>query len=150
MEKVEKRGIKKSFWVALAALVIAVLIFVFFVVRMANKNPLAARWHSEDKNLTIEFKSDGTFLVEEMKAYDNTKIVPEFSYKWDKKTKSVDIELTDESAQKLRAASGGFVSSDDIMNTMGEPDSRFSYSISGDTLTLTGKEYGSETEFKRQ
>lgn len=146
----EKKGIKKSFWIAALALLVAVMIFLFLIIRRVNQNPLLGQWRSSDKNMTIEFGDDGSFSIKELKAYENTEVEPKLVYEWDKKGKTVEIELTDKSAGELRRAVGSFVSIEDIMNSVGEPDSRFDYSIAGKTLTLTGREYGNRTEFERQ
>lgn len=150
MKKEQSGRIKKSFWVALAALIVAVIIFFFLSSEMMQKNPLVGTWHSDGNDLTIEFKSDGSFLIDGLSAYEGTQVEPKLIYEWDKEDKTVEISLTDESAEELREAAGSFVSIEDVMNSLGEADSRFDYSVDGSTLTLTGREYGAKTEYERR
>ena len=129
--------------VVLAASVIILAVVVFFGVRLFTGNPLHGFWESKDSKIMVEFEDRDTVIV----TWENTdgrfqKV--ELKYRMDKQDKTVSVR-----PEELEEDAGNLAEQGLNVN-FGLLNATFDYSVEGDTLTLTEREYGEQLIFKRK
>ena len=129
--------------VVLFASVIIMAVVVFFGVRLFTGNPLHGFWESEDSRMMIEFEDRDTVIATWEDADGRFQKV-ELEYRMDKQDKTVSVrpEEMEEDA--------GILAEQGLEANFGLMTATFDYSVEGDTLTLTEREYGEQLVFKKK
>ncbi len=138
----EKRSV---LWriVVLAASVIILAVAIFFGVRLFTGNPLDGFWESEDMAIMLEFEDSDTVIATwEDASGAFQKVELEYTLEKNDKTVSVRPEETEDNA--------GDLAEQGLEASFGLITATFDYSVEGDTLTLTEREYGEQLVFKRK
>ena len=120
--------------VTLVSSVLIILIAVYLLTRMFTTNPVVGNWESEDATIALKIEKNDTIQVDITDIAENTDAAVEMNNSVDMKSKIITITYIKEDLEKVL---------DDL-------DSSFSYSIDGNQLTLTEREYGEQFTFIRK
>ena len=126
--------------VTLVSSVLIILIAVYLLTRMFTTNPVVGNWESEDDTIQVDI----------MDIAENTDAVVEMNYSVDMKSKIITITKDEEQIDKAVEKADGAYTKEDLKNVLDDLDSSFSYSIDGNQLTLTEREYGEQFTFIRK
>ena len=126
--------------VTLVSSVLIILIAVYLLTRMFTTNPVVGNWESEDATIQVDI----TDIAE------NTDAAVEMNYSVDMKSKIITITKDEEQIDKAVEKADGAYTKEDLENVLDDLDSSFSYSIDGNQLTLTEREYGEQFTFIRK
>ncbi len=129
--------------VVLFASVIIMAVVVFFGVRLFTGNPLHGFWESEDSRIMIEFEDRDTVIATWEDADGRFQKV-ELEYRMDKQDKTVSVH-PEEMEENV-----GVLAEQGLEANFGLMTATFDYSVEGDTLTLTEREYGEQLIFKKK
>ena len=113
--------------VTLVSSVLIILIAVYLLTRMFTTNQV-----------------DITDIAE------NTDAAVEMNYSVDMKSKIITITKDEEQIDKAVEKADGAYTKEDLETVLDDLDSSFSYSIDGNQLTLTEREYGEQFTFIRK
>ena len=125
--------------VTLVSSVLIILIAVYLLTRMFTTNPVVGNWESEDATIALKIEKNDTIQVDITDIAENTDATVEMNYSVDMKSKIITITKDEEQIDK-----------EDLENVLDDLDSSFSYSIDGNQLTLTEREYGEQFTFIRK
>ena len=114
--------------VTLVSSVLIILIAVYLLTRMFTTNPVVGNWESEDATIAAV----------------------EMNYSVDMKSKIITITKDEEQIDKAVEKADGAYTKEDLENVLDDLDSSFSYSVDGNQLTLTEREYGEQFTFIRK
>ena len=81
---------------------------------------------------------------------ENTDAAVEMNYSVDMKSKIITITKDEEQIDKAVEKADGAYTKEDLENVLDDLDSSFSYSIDGNQMTLTEREYGEQFTFIRK
>ncbi len=146
-EREEKKRNVLWWVVTIGASVVILFVVFYFIASYSAGNPLKGRWISEDTSIALEFQKDGTVIVENTEDEQNTKRI-EMVYTVDKSEKIVEMQMKkqdDFSSQNVEDAE-----EEELTESFGLVSNSFAYTIQGDTLNLTEREYGEQLEFTRE
>ena len=129
--------------VVLFASVIIMAVVVFFGVRLFTGNPLHGFWESEDSRMMIEFEDRDTVIATWEDADGRFQKV-ELEYRMDKQDKTVSVRPEEMEEDT------GILADQGLEANFGLMTATFDYSVEGDTLTLTEREYGEQLVFKKK
>ena len=124
------------------ALVSAAAIMTMSTTAFAAENPAEVFDRVMEKNNTIQV--DITDIAE------NTDAAVEMNYSVDMKSKIITITKDEEQIDKAVEKADGAYTKEDLENVLDDLDSSFSYSVDGNQLTLTEREYGEQFTFIRK
>lgn len=150
MEWKEKEEQKRNvlWWVVtIGASVVILFVLLYFIAGYSAGNPLKGRWISEDTSIALEFQKDGTVIMENTEDEQNVKRI-EMVYTVDRSEKIVEMQMKkqdDFSSQNVEDAE-----EEELAEAFGLVSNSFTYTIQGDTLNLTEREYGEQLEFTRE
>ena len=128
--------------VTLVSSVLIILIAVYLLTRMFTTNPVVGNWESEDATIALKIEKNDTIQVDITDIAENTDAAVEMNYSVDMKSKIITIT-------KVEKADGAYTK-EDLENVLDDLDSSFSYSVDGNQLTLTEREYGEQFTFIRK
>ena len=117
--------------VTLVSSVLIILIAVYLLTRMFTTNPVVGNWESEDATIALKIEKNDTIQV-------------------DMKSKIITITKDEEQIDKAVEKADGAYTKEDLENVLDDLDSSFSYSIDGNQMTLTEREYGEQFTFIRK
>lgn len=117
---------------------------------MFTTNPVVGNWESEDATIALKIEKNDTIQVDIMDIAENTDAVVEMNYSVDMKSKIITITKDEEQIDKAVEKADGAYTKEDLENVLDDLDSSFSYSIDGNQLTLTEREYGEQFTFIRK
>ena len=120
--------------VTLVSSVLIILIAVYLLTRMFTTNPVVGNWESEDATIALKIEKNDTIQVDITDIAENTDAAVEMNYSVDKAVEKADGAYTKE----------------DLENVLDDLDSSFSYSVDGNQMTLTEREYGEQFTFVRK
>ena len=136
--------------VSRSAFLVLVLIVGFFLIKMFTSNPLEGTWLSEDSDLTLNVKNNSTITVNIPEIGEDTDVKVKVEYSIDKESKIITIKKNQEELEKVAEASEGQYDADAIEAVLGNVLTSFDYSVDGEELTLTEREYGEQMLFTRE
>lgn len=136
--------------VSRTAFLVLVLIVGFFLIKMFTGNPLEGTWLSEDSDLTLSVKNNSTITVNIPEIGEETDVKVKVEYSIDKENKVITIKKNQEELEKVAKASDGQYDADAIEAVLGNVLTSFDYSVDGEELTLTEREYGEQMLFTRE
>ena len=118
--------------VTLVSSVLIILIAVYLLTRMFTTNPVVGNWESEDATIALKIEKNDTIQVDITDIAENTDAAVE---------KQID--------KAVEKADGAYIK-EDLENVLDDLDSSFSYSVDGNQMTLTEREYGEQFTFIRK
>ena len=127
--------------VTLVSSALIILIAVYLLTRMFTTNPVVGNWESEDATIALKIEKNDTIQVDITDIAENTDAAVEMNYSVDMKSKIITITKDEEQIAYTK---------EDLENVLDDLDSSFSYSIDGNQLTLTEREYGEQFTFIRK
>ena len=130
--------------VTLVSSVLIILIAVYLLTRMFTTNPVVGNWESEDATIALKIEKNDTIQVDITDIAENTDAAV------DMKSKIITITKDEEQIDKAVEKADGAYTKEDLENVLDDLDSSFSYSIDGNQLTLTEREYGEQFTFIRK
>lgn len=136
--------------VTLVSSVLIILIAVYLLTRMFTTNPVVGNWESEDATIALKIEKNDTIQVDITDIAENTDAAVEMNYSVDMKSKIITITKDEEQIDKAVEKADGAYTKEDLENVLDDLDSSFSYSIDGNQLTLTEREYGEQFTFIRK
>lgn len=141
----EKRS-KAWVIVMLTSTIIILLVIAFFVTQSVVRNPLEGEWLSEEKGYYLDIDDDE---VEVEATIDGQLVDVQFYYTLDKTEKIITLKPHLTTYAKAAVDAEGELSASEIDEAMSEFVASYNYSIEGDTLTLTEREFGDVFVFTR-
>ena len=117
---------------------------------MFTTNPVVWNWESEDATIALKIEKNDTIQVDITDIAENTDAAVEMNYSVDMKSKIITITKDEEQIDKAVEKADGAYTKEDLENVLDDLDSSFSYSIDGNQLTLTEREYGEQFTFIRK
>ena len=124
-----------------------VLVAGFFLLRSVFGNPLEGTWVSEKAGYQIEFDDENEMQIET--TVKETYVEIDATYVIDKNAKTVTMRPELMSYAEAAEDAKGTVTGADIDAQLTERMTTFDYSLDGNTLTLTEREYGEQFIFTR-
>lgn len=141
----EKRS--KAWLVAvLASSVIILLVVVFFVTESVIRNPLEGEWYSEEKGYHLEIDEDEVTVEATI---DGEDIEVDLYYTLDKKDKVITLKSSAAAYAEAADDTDGNLSAGEIGEALNEFVASYNYSVEGDKLTLTEREFANKFVFTR-
>lgn len=141
LEKEEKRRRNWKYVVIGSTLVICVVL-VLFMINSARQNPLEGEWIDKENGYRIS-------IDDEELQIETGEWEIEFSYTLDKGEKTILIQEQPEDYEEASKAVDNAVSVQEMDEALSEFVKSFYYSIDGNTLTLTEREYGEQFIYTR-
>ena len=117
---------------------------------MFTTNPVVGTWESEDATIALKIEKNDTIQVDITDIAENTDAAVEMNYSVDMKSKIITITKDEEQIDKAVEKADGAYTKEDLENVLDDLDSSFSYSVDGNQLTLTEREYGEQFTFIRK
>lgn len=117
---------------------------------MFTTNPVVGNWESEDATIALKIEKNDTIQVDITDIAENTDAAVEMNYSVDMKSKIITITKDEEQIDKAVEKADGAYTKEDLENVLDDLDSSFSYSIDGNQMTLTEREYGEQFTFVRK
>ena len=136
--------------VTLVSSVLIILIAVYLLTRMFTTNPVVGNWESEDATIALKIEKNDTIQVDITDIAENTDAAVEMNYSVDMKSKIITITKDEEQIDKAVEKADGAYTKEDLENVLDDLDSSFSYSVDGNQMTLTEREYGEQFTFIRK
>ena len=117
---------------------------------MFTTNPVVGNWESEDATIALKIEKNDTIQVDITDIAENTDAAVEMNYSVDMKSKIITITKDEEQIDKAVEKADGAYTKEDLENVLDDLDSSFSYSVDGNQMTLTEREYGEQFTFIRK
>ena len=117
---------------------------------MFTTNPVVGNWESEDATIALKIEKNDTIQVDITDIAEKTDAAVEMNYSVDMKSKIITITKDEEQIDKAVEKADGAYTKEDLENVLDDLDSSFSYSVDGNQLTLTEREYGEQFTFIRK
>ncbi len=136
--------------VSTSAFVVVVVIVAFFLFKMFTSNPLEGTWLSEDSDLSLAVKSKNSVTVTVPEVGEATDVKVKLEYAIDKDNKVFTIKLDQSAVDKAAEAADGQYDSEMLETALSSVITSFDYSVDGDVLTLTEREYGEQMIFTKE
>ena len=143
----ERRSVLWRIVIVLTSIII-LCVFVFFGMRLFTKNPLEGVWESEDVAIMLEIDKDDS-VVAIWEADDGSLKKINLTYTLDKEDKTVSIRPVQDESTELESSTGELAELG-LEASFGLITATFDYSLEGDSLVLTEREYGEQLVFKRK
>lgn len=123
--------------------VLIVCIAAFFVYRVFTGNPLEGRWSSQDRDLMMTVKGNGSVVLSWPEEEDSAEV--EMQYRIEKDTKTLTL-YTDASKSEAQVDEETMETGEDFSD-VGMLEGSYEYSLENGELTLTEREYGEQIVF---
>lgn len=132
------------------ASVLIIVVVGYFLIRMFAGNPLEGTWVSEDSDLVFSIKNSSTVTVNVPEVGEDTNVKVKLEYALDKDEKLLTFKKDQDSLEKVAKASDGQYDADTLETALSSILTTFDYSVDGDELTLTEREYGEQMLFTKE
>lgn len=136
--------------VTLVSSVFIVLIAVFLLTKLFTTNPLEGTWEDEDGNYVLSIKGNNSLTVNVPALAEDYDTDIKMDYVLDKDEKTVTIKMNESEVKKAVEQSDGMLTEETLDNALSSVTTTFGYSVDGDTLTLTEREYGEQMVFTKK
>lgn len=141
-DEVKRSRIWKT--VTLVSSILIVLIAVFLITKLFTTNPLEGSWEDENGKLGMTVEAGDSLLLFLPEAEDGKGLEIPMRYTLDRDAKTITIRLDSEELQGIAEDSDGQLSVETLEEAAGSLNNTFDYSVDGDTLTLSEREYGDQ------
>ena len=127
--------------------VIILLVLGFFLMKPVWNNPLKGEWINEN-GYSLEVKDNDEVILRGQFEGVSTKLV--LKYDIDKKEKMISVKSTAQTYEEAADQAEGVISAREIDASIQEYVTAYEYSVDGDILTLTEREYGEQYIFTKK
>lgn len=127
--------------------VIILLVLGFFLMKPVWNNPLKGEWINEN-GYSLEVKDNDEVILRGQFEGVSTKLV--LKYDIDKKEKMISVKSTAQAYEETADQAEGVISAREIDASIQEYVTAYEYSVDGDILTLTEREYGEQYIFTKK
>lgn len=129
---------------------VIILIAVYLLVKVFTGNPLQGTWVNEDSNIEMEIKSGSSLTLKVPDLAEESSVNVKLDYSLDKDDKIFTISEDKEELKKLADKSDGMYTEEALEAALGSYMTSFTYSVDGEQLTLTEREYGDQMVLTRE
>lgn len=129
---------------------VIILITVYLLVKVFTGNPLQGTWVNEDSNIEMEIKSGSSLTLKVPDLAEESSVNVKLDYSLDKDDKIFTISEDKEELKKLADKSDGMYTEEALEAALGSYMTSFTYSVDGEQLTLTEREYGDQMVLTRE
>lgn len=129
---------------------VIILIAVYLLVKVFTGNPLQGTWVNEDSNVEMEIKSGSSLTLRVPDLAEESSVNVKLDYSLDKNDKIFTISEDKEELKKLADKSDGMYTEEALEAALGSYMTSFTYSVDGEQLTLTEREYGDQMVLIRE
>ena len=129
---------------------VIILIAVYLLVKVFTGNPLQGTWVNEDSNVEMEIKSGSSLTLRVPDFAEESSVNVKLDYSLDKDDKIFTISEDKEELKKLADKSDGMYTEEALEAALGSYMTSFTYSVDGEQLTLTEREYGDQMVLIRE
>ena len=129
--------------------IVIIMIVVFFVVKIFTANPLEGAWVRDGDSLTIAVKPGDKAEIQWPEQLADQDIKVNMLYDIDKETKTFKLHMTADGIAAASEAMEGAMTEEELESALSTLESTFDYSIDGQQLTLTDREYGDQMFFEK-
>lgn len=129
---------------------VIILIAVYLLVKVFTGNPLQGTWVNEDSNVEMEIKSGSSLTLRVPDLAEESSVNVKLDYSLDKDDKIFTISEDKEELKKLADKSDGMYTEEALEAALGSYMTSFTYSVDGEQLTLTEREYGDQMVLIRE
>lgn len=130
--------------------VVIVLIAIYLLVKVFTGNPLQGEWINEDSNVEMTIKNGSNLTLKVPDLAEESSVDVKLNYSLDKEDKIFTISEDKEELKELAEKSNGMYTEEALEAALGSYMTSFSYSIDGEELTLTEREYGDQMVLTRE
>lgn len=124
-----------------------VIITIYLLMKMFTTNPLEGKWESEDGDFTLGVGRNGKMTVALPDIAEGVDADVEMSYTLNMDDKTVTIQENGAELDRLAAESEGAYTRETLESALSGVMTTFDYSVEGEQLTLTEREYGEQLTF---
>ena len=144
MQQLEKEEQRRRNWkyVVIGSTLVICVVLVLFIINSAKQNPLEGEWINQEDGYRMSIDDDELQI-------ETSEWKIEFSYALDKGEKTILIQEQPEDYEEASKDADEVISAQEIDETLSDFVKSFYYSIDGDTLTLTEREYGEQFIYKK-
>lgn len=129
---------------------VIILIAVYLLVKVFTGNPLQGTWVNEDSNVEMEIKSGSSLTLRVPDLAEESSVNVKLDYSLDKDDKIFTISEDKDELKKLADKSDGMYTEEALEAALGSYMTSFTYSVDGEQLTLTEREYGDQMVLIRE
>ena len=131
----------------LVSSVLIIIIAVYLLTKMFTTNPLEGTWKSEDGDFTLNIGRGGTMTVMLPDVAEGVDVDVKIPYALNKENKTVTIREDGPEFDRLAEKSDGAYTREMLESALANIMTTFDYSVEGERLTLTEREYGEQLTF---
>lgn len=144
----QKRNVLWRLAISISSILI-IAIAAFFFVKLFTDNPMEGKWSSEDSDLVLTVKNNGTAVVQWPDEFDGAEVTVNMTYSMEKDAKIFILHRNEDSIKKVVEESQGEVSAASIESAIDSLEGSYDYNIEQNLLTLTEREYGEQRVFQK-
>lgn len=144
----QKRNVLWRLAISISSILI-IAIAAFFFVKLFTDNPMEGKWSSEDSDLVLTVKNNGTAVVQWPDEFDGAEVTVNMTYSMEKDAKIFILHRNEDSIKKVGEESQGEVSAASIESAIDSLEGSYDYNIEQNLLTLTEREYGEQRVFQK-
>lgn len=141
----EKRS-KAWVIVMIVSTLIIVALIAFFATRTVYGNPLEGEWISEEKGYHLDIDDDDITVEATI---DGQYVEVDLYYTLDKTERIITLKSSTAAYAEAADDTNGNLTASEINEALSEFVASYDYSIEGDTLTLTEREYSEQFTFTK-
>ena len=130
--------------------VLIILIVIYFFVKALAGNPIQGTWVDEDSNVELVIKNASTVTLKVSELAEESQVSIQLGYSLDKEDKIFTINEDTDALKKVADQSDGAFTEEALEAAIGSYMSSFTYSIDGNEMTLTEREYGDQISLTRK
>lgn len=150
--QIEKRDEEKrnTLWrtVTLSSTVVIILVLGFFITKSVFGNPLEGKWIGEGVEYYLEIDDEDELTLKGIINDVYTEI--DLHYTIDKNAKTITIKPTYDSFEEAAENADGVLAAREIDKSLEDFTTSFEYSLEGEQMILTEREYGEQFVFTRK
>ena len=136
--------------VMIVSSILIIVIAIYFFSKALSGNPLQGTWLDEDSNVELVIKNGSTVTLRVSDLAEESTVNVNLGYSIDKEDKIFTIKEDSSVLKELADGSDGAYTEEALEASVGSYMSSFTYSIDGDEMTLTEREYGNQIVLTRE
>ncbi len=136
--------------VTLVSAVLIILIVIYFFVKALAGNPIQGTWLDEDSNVELVIKNASTVTIKVSEFTEEAEVSVQLGYSLDKDDRIFTIKEDTDALKKVADQSDGAFTEEALEAAIGSYMTSFTYSIDGNQMTLTEREYGDQVTLTRK
>lgn len=130
--------------------ILIIVIAVFFLFRMFTGNPLEGQWSSEDMDLNITVRDNGSIKVIWPEQFGGEETAVDMQYDIDMGTKTLVLHIDDSAVAAAAEKSKEAVTEEELRSALDSLEGTYDYSLEQNQLVLTDREYGEQLVFDKR